>query len=253
MHRIFRSLTLFYTWGVPIQLHTSTVYFYCLIAWTLGDSFFEFLFGMGFMFSFVLFSILFHELGHVYAGLKFGIQTHFVKLLPIGGVAGMESTGKNPKESLVISLAGPCVSLVLFTLVPCFLSLMDWIAPTLWLSSNGYRRAISLLLVFSQLNLIILGFNLLPIYPLDGGRSVRALLSMKFSETIARSVSRRLGQVGSISLVVYAISMSDWYLSFIGTIIFIVSTKLREPTYAEMAEMSEMAEVSYVQPSLHIE
>lgn len=137
--------------------------------------------------------VLLHELGHAMAAQQFGIRTRDITLYPIGGVARLERMPRAAGAELVIALAGPAVNVV--------------IAGGLWaldLVSGGMLLAGSLLgIMLTQLlaiNVILALFNMLPAFPMDGGRVLRALLSGWMSRAKATSIAARLGRVIAVLL-----------------------------------------------------
>lgn len=233
MRRILRPLTLFHVRGIPVQLHTSTLFFYFVLVLLTEHAFLPALFGMLVMFLYIAPSILLHEFGHVFAAMRCGVRTRFVMLIPVGAVAKMESLGKNPKETLQIALAGPLVSFLLFASVPCLLALADVLVPTLWSESSVYRHAVSWFLEFSLLNFILFGFNLLPLFPMDGGRALCALLSMKYSEESARRFTGALARIGAIWLGIFGFLYGYWMLVLVALFVYLFSSTRTEPTYAQ--------------------
>ena len=117
--------------------------------------------------------VVLHELGHAFAARAFGIPTHGITLLPIGGVAQLDRIPRNPFQELVIALAGPAVNVAIALLLIPFVAALyglGQITP-LGLISGGFVAR--LLLV----NLVLVAFNLIPAFPMDGGRVLRALLA----------------------------------------------------------------------------
>jgi stage IV sporulation protein FB len=128
--------------------------------------------------------VLLHELGHALMARRFGIPTRDITLYPIGGVARLERMSEEPTQELLIALAGPAVNvvIVLLLLPLCVLVVQsghlppgDPFSPTDWL---GALCRFPVALAATNLGLVI--FNLLPIFPMDGGRVLRALLAMAF-------------------------------------------------------------------------
>jgi Zn-dependent protease len=143
---------------------------------------------------YVLLTIWFHEMGHIWAGRRWHIHTPLITISPLGGLAHMDSAAPHPKGEIAISLAGPATHLVqlavlwpLSRLVP-----LDLTAGSLLL-----HHAVGL-------NLVFLIFNLLPFYPLDGGRVLRALLAMRMHPNRASLFTAYIGIVGAVAYVVFA-------------------------------------------------
>ncbi len=132
--------------------------------------------------------VLLHEFGHAMAGRRYGIRTPDITLLPIGGVARMESLPDKPSQELVIAIAGPAVNVAIAAIL----------APVLMLTGGVFSGPATegrvLLHNLVLVNLGLVAFNLIPAFPMDGGRVFRALLAMRWSWTRATLIAGRTGQ-----------------------------------------------------------
>jgi Zn-dependent protease len=134
--------------------------------------------------------VLAHEFGHIFAARRYGIGTPEVTLWPIGGVASLERIPEKPSEELVVALAGPAVNVVIAAVLLLFLGLsLDGAAMT----ELENPRA-SLLARVAAANIFLVVFNLIPAFPMDGGRVLRALLAMRMGRAEATRVAARIGQ-----------------------------------------------------------
>lgn len=151
----------------------------------------------------VFLCVLLHEFGHIFMARHFGVTTPDVILLPIGGVARLQRMPEEPKQELLIALAGPAVTLA--------------IAGGLyaWLYFQGiHPRLISwtvegptLIAELMQVNCFLLLFNLLPAFPMDGGRVLRALLAMRLGLPRATRIAANVGQVLAVALGLFGLSI----------------------------------------------
>lgn len=133
--------------------------------------------------------IVLHELGHALAARHYGIPTKDITLLPIGGVARLQRIPDKPVQELVVALAGPAVNVVLAIIFAAIGSAGAILNPEQALSSSG--SLVNFLLV---INVWLVLFNMLPAFPMDGGRVLRALLAMRLGPNRATQIAARIGQ-----------------------------------------------------------
>lgn len=184
--------------GIKIYVHWT---FTLLILWvifleiTRGGNLTSMIWSTAFVLV-LFFCVVLHELGHALTARKFNIGTRKITLLPIGGVASLESMPENPWEEFLVAVAGPAVNVViaalLFMVVPVehFLN-QDPEALEQGLSSINSSNFMFYL--FSA-NVLLIVFNMLPAFPMDGGRVFRALLAMKFDRMQATRMAAGMGQ-----------------------------------------------------------
>src|SRR5438128_11478279 len=169
------SLPIFRIAGIQLRIHVT---FLLLIAWLAFGYYAEG--GSAVAASRVLFILLLflcvvlHEFGHAFAAKAFGINTPDITLLPIGGVARLERMPEKPTQELVIALAGPMVNVVIA------LGLFVAGGPQAVLHPGAVESG-GLIAQLLTINILLLLFNLLPAFPMDGGRVLRALLATRFS------------------------------------------------------------------------
>lgn len=202
--------------GIPIRVHLT---FPLLLLWFGAVSAAE---GVGF-FSGVLFVLLLffcvvlHELGHAMAGIPFGVKTREIVLYPIGGVARLDGIPRGLGE-LVIALSGPAVNLVAAALL--FLVLVLTGAP-LSADPETLMGGAGLVLKLFLANLILFAFNLVPAFPMDGGRVLRALLTLALAEDRATEIATRVGQGFAIVFGILALLVDNFVLLFVAFFVFL--------------------------------
>lgn len=154
------------------------------------------------IFILVLFGIVvLHELGHAMTAKRFGIRTRDITLLPIGGVARLERMPEDPKQELAVALAGPAVNLLLAILLFCVLGMERQVASIHELARPGSHFLSNLMWI----NLILAGFNLLPAFPMDGGRVLRALLAIRLNYMRATNIAANIGQAMAFAFGIYGL------------------------------------------------
>ncbi|HMP98383.1 MAG TPA: site-2 protease family protein [Cyclobacteriaceae bacterium] len=162
--------------------------------------------------------VTFHELGHALAARRYNIKTRNITLLPIGGLAQLEAIPEKPKEELVVALAGPLVNIVIAFLLYPFVVLGPEITEELDITKLSHHNFLASLMI---VNVWLAVFNMIPAFPMDGGRVLRALLSFKFERALATRMAASVGQLLAIGFIIFAIFIGHIFLAFIGIFIFL--------------------------------
>lgn len=174
--------------------------------------------------------VVLHELGHALAAKKYNIKTKDITLLPIGGVARLESMPEKPMQELVVALAGPLVNiLIMLILLPFVLNSGQPQMEDIAFTDSG-NFIFKLIIV----NLWLALFNLIPAFPMDGGRVLRALLSFRLSRIQATNIAALIGQFLAIGFVIVGLFLNP-FLIFIGFFIFIGAQSEAEFTRAKIS------------------
>jgi Zn-dependent protease/CBS domain-containing protein len=163
--------------GIPISIHPLWLIIVALITWSLGASYYPdevpgiapvAAYALGLASALLLFaSILLHELGHALVARRYGVEIEGIELWLLGGVAKMKGAAHRPEEELRFALAGPGVTVVIAVVFGVAAAVLPSSAPDALVALLAYQALV---------NTAILGFNLLPAFPLDGGRVLRAVL-----------------------------------------------------------------------------
>ncbi len=207
--------------GIPIYIHFTLFVLLAWIAWMSIRS--GGAVGTQLLFAIGLFgSVLIHEVGHALTARAFGIRASEIVLYPFGGVSRLQSMGR-PTEEFWISLAGPLTNLVLAAVL--FLVQGIGHAGVLWTSPGAGPPPV--LQGLLSANLILALFNLVPAFPMDGGRVIRALLARRVGMVRATDVAANVGQAFAVLMGVIALFTGQFILVMIAVFVFFAAGQER--------------------------
>ena len=194
------SLKLFSIYGIPVDINATWLIAVVIITWSLSTGAYPAFFQMwssqqywiaGIVTTFLLFtSVLAHELGHSFAALTQGLRVRGITLLLFGGVSRIQGKASRPRNEFLIAFAGPAVSLLIG------LVLMGW-----WIKFHPIHEHLvtplhGVIFFTGWMNILVAGFNLLPGYPMDGGRVLRSVIwGFTGNTRFASKVALRVGRV----------------------------------------------------------
>lgn len=158
------------------------------------------------LFAAVFAIIVVHELGHALMARRFGVRTHDILLLPIGGIASLERIPEQPAHELAIALVGPAINLVIAGVLWLGIGLAGGPFDPTAATTIGGAFAAQLLWI----NVVLAAFNLLPAFPLDGGRALRALLSLRIDRERATAIAAGTGKALAVVLAIFGILFNVW-------------------------------------------
>jgi Zn-dependent protease/CBS domain-containing protein len=163
--------------------------------------------------------VLLHEFGHIFTARAFGVTTPFVTLLPIGGVAQLERIPEDPKQEFLIAIAGPLVNVAIAAL------LMLFAGASLYTSAATGVENVRIPLVdrLAAVNLFLALFNMIPAFPMDGGRVLRALLATRLGYVRATEIAAWIGQAVAFGLGFIGL-MGNPLLIFIAIFVYIAAS-----------------------------
>lgn len=181
--------------------------------------------------------VLLHEFGHALAGRAFGINTPDITLLPIGGVARMLKMPDKPWQELIVALAGPSVNIIIAGFLIFVLGHTASIGDIENLDNPKY----GLLPKLASVNIVLALFNMIPAFPMDGGRVLRALLAMAINYRKATQIAAGIGQALAF---VFALIGLFWNPMLIFIALFVYLGAAQEVTIAQMKEITPDVSVS---------
>jgi len=222
------SYRLFRIFGIDVRVHATFLFIVAYFAFVWGalrepGGWVGALYGvMLVVLLFVL--VLIHELSHSRVAQHYGIGVKSITLLPIGGVASMEEIPQDPRKELIISVVGPLSNVVLGLLMlaaaPLFFNVRDVFSPgeisNLFLS-RGFVAAYVYLFV---VNMTLAVFNLLPAFPMDGGRVFRAFLAMHMDRPRATRIAVTVGQVLALGMGIAGLLGGGVFLILVAIFIY---------------------------------
>ena len=201
-----KNYTVARVWGIPVQINISLIIFVPILAWIIGSGgqieiYADMISGLvgesirtpetsagrwtvGVLAALGLFvSVLVHELGHSWAALRYGVETESITLWLLGGIASLSSVPKEWNKEFWIAIAGPTTSIGVAAV--CYVAAVS--VPT------NLTVPVFVLGWLAIMNLVLAIFNLLPAFPMDGGRILRALLARNRPHVAATQTAARIG------------------------------------------------------------
>jgi Zn-dependent protease len=188
------------------------------------------------IFLFAVFGcIVLHEAGHALAARGFGVSTRNITLYPVGGVASLERMPEKPSQEIAIALAGPAVNFAIAGL----LFIVLFASSILWPTSYPIAGAETLQIFAVKLmwaNLVLGAFNLLPCFPMDGGRVLRALLALGTTRVRATAIAVGVGTVVAIGFVALGFYSGNYGLVALAMVVWLLGQAELAGVRAQAAE-----------------
>jgi Zn-dependent protease len=168
--------------------------------------------------------VVLHELGHSWAARRYGIPVHDILLLPIGGVARLSHMPQEPRKELVVALAGPLVNLALMLMVAPILvfqlAMQAMAGAPFRLPSMAAPGVLNVVVFLFVVNLSLFLFNMLPAFPMDGGRVLRAVLSLRLAHARATRIATLIGRVFAIGFGAFGLISGNFLMAVVGLFVF---------------------------------
>ncbi|MDA0771043.1 MAG: hypothetical protein BZY79_00190 [SAR202 cluster bacterium Casp-Chloro-G4] len=248
--------------GIEIGIHFSWFFILALITWSLARSFFPVAnpawseatrWGLGLISALLLFlSVLIHELAHSIVAKSKGYPVEGITLFLLGGVSNLQAEARRAKDEFVISAVGPATSLVLAVLFLLILGAIggDALDSTpLVLEVRELSPLQAILGYLWVINLLLAFFNMVPAFPLDGGRVLRSVI-WAFSGNFAKAtkISARIGQAAGLALIAAGVSLVIWLHEVSWLWIALIGWFLQSAAGSTLREM----EVEAVMKGVHV-
>lgn len=195
--------------GIRVQIHWTFWLLFLFIGFlvfsqegTFTDLLWHSLFIIGLFICVVL-----HEFGHALTAKKYGINTRSITLLPIGGLASLKKIPENPKQELLVAVAGPAVNVVIAVILAIFVPVESFTG----MEAEALEQELAMIdannffFYMLTVNIALVLFNIIPAFPMDGGRIFRALLSMKMGRIKATQIASSLGKILAIVFFLYGL------------------------------------------------
>jgi Zn-dependent protease len=218
MKNLFQTITLGKVLGIPIKIHWT---FILLLLYISFDGFMSGKPQMVYLTLFLFLCVVLHEYGHALMARRFGIGTEDIILSPIGGVARLQKIPEEPMKEISIAFAGPFVNLVIALIALVFIKLTSTegiLEPAIfedeWTGENIARG------IFFT-NTILFLFNLLPAFPMDGGRILRACLAWKWGRALSTRIASIIGKLIAIGFIAFGLFNSDWIMAVLGLFVLV--------------------------------
>jgi Zn-dependent protease len=211
------SLKVASVFGIAVRIHVTFLLFLAWIWFSYYRS--AGLSGavQGVLLCLILFAcVLLHEFGHAFAARAFGIRTPDITLYIIGGVARLNRIPDKPWQELIVAIAGPLVNMVIAAVLMFVIHVTTGLQQVEHLESPSIQP----LAKVASLNLWLVLFNLIPAFPMDGGRVLRAVLAMLMPYARATQIATRLGQGLAVLFAIFGL-IYDPFLIFIAAFVFV--------------------------------
>lgn len=188
--------------GIKIKVHWT---FFFLIAWVIltelqrGGNLESILFNVAFVLT-VFLCVVLHELGHSLTAKYFGVSTKSITLLPIGGVSSLNKIPESPKEEILVTIAGPLVNVIIAVILYFVIPVKELMKQNLGESLgtfSGFTLSNFLFYLFI-VNIALVIFNMIPAFPMDGGRILRAFIASKTDRVKATQIAAKVGQIFAV-------------------------------------------------------
>ncbi|WP_026770446.1 site-2 protease family protein [Asinibacterium sp. OR53] len=208
--------------GIAVYIHWT---FLILVGWIflmhtqMGHGWAAGLWGVAFILA--LFTcVVLHEFGHALTAKRYKIRTKDITIYPIGGIASLESMPEKPGQELLVALAGPAVNLIIAAVLWIYLKSTGAMPDMETLKDAKHMQDLPFAFNLLVANTALCAFNLIPAFPMDGGRVLRAILAFRMERAKATRVAAGIGQFLAMLFIFFGFFFNFW-LVFIGLVIYL--------------------------------
>ncbi|MBT8189797.1 MAG: site-2 protease family protein [Bacteroidia bacterium] len=235
--------------GIPVKIHWTFSFILLLIAYVTVSE--NLLLKESLVFSIyvlcLFLCVIFHEYGHALTARRYGVRTQDIMLSPIGGMARLDHIPEIPGQELKIAIAGPLVNLILAAIFFMVIQIYgNFIMPEEE-SLGILMHPIGFVQMLLVLNLVLFAFNLIPAFPMDGGRILRALLSYRTDRLKATYIASFIGRLLSVVFVIIGAIYQLYALLFIGLFVYVMAYR----EYAFLKHRKEQMQMRKIPEVFH--
>lgn len=222
--------------SIPIKVHWSfllMVIYVFFVGWKESMEPLSIL-GFGFFVGLLFSCVLLHELGHALMARHYGVGTKDIIISPIGGVARLHRMPRKPWSEFWVAIMGPAVNVGIALLLAIVISITSLSFVPVGSASDLFGSISNLFPLLMWINLGLVVFNLIPAFPMDGGRIFRSLLSLRWSMLQSTRIASYSGQFIASAFIFYGIYQGEYILPFIGVFVFVTAAM----EYRNMKQLS---------------
>jgi len=213
---------------IPVYLHWSfpLIFLYILFIGNQIGAAWQEMSAIAVFVLIVFFCVLLHEYGHALTARRYGVNTRDIILSPIGGIARLERIPNKPIEELKVAIKGPAVNVVIALLLLPFCwymykaGIIDLDGPDELSAFQNWNNIVPLVL---GTNVLLVVFNMIPAFPMDGGRVLRSVLAMKMDRVKATKIAYIVAQVAAVMMFIYGLYDSQYIICFIALFVILTS------------------------------
>lgn len=201
--------------------------------------------GFGLFVALLFACVLLHELGHALTARRYGVSTKDIIISPIGGVARLYRMPQKPWAEFWVAIMGPAVNVGIALLLAIVISITPLSFTPTGDISTLFSKVSNLVPLLMWINLGLVIFNLIPAFPMDGGRVFRSLLSLRWSPLQSTRIASYSGQTIAMGFIFYGVYQGEYILPFIGVFVFVTAAlEYRHMKQVSAARSQKILEVT---------